>query len=68
MTLSKIFRLTERFSLKFESQAFNIFNRANFLLATQGGGAHNNINDSLFGAAAGTLNPRQLQLGLKLSF
>jgi hypothetical protein len=68
MTLSKVFKFTERVNMKFEAAAFNIFNRANFLLATQGGGAHNKITDSAFGQAAGTLNARNLQLGLKLSF
>ncbi len=46
MTLSKIFKFTERVNLKFDAQAFNIFNRANFILATAGGGAHNKITDS----------------------
>jgi hypothetical protein len=68
MTLAKIFKITERFNLKFEAQGFNVFNRANFLLATTGGGAHNEINDPNFGEAAGTLNARNLQFGLKLSF
>ena len=68
MTLSKIFKFTERVNMKFEAQAFNIFNRANFLLATQGGGAHNKITDSAFGQAAGTLNARNMQLGLKINF
>ena len=68
MALGKNFNLTERFTLKFEAQAFNIFNRANFILATSGGGAHNNTTDGLFGAAAGTLNSRNLQLGLHLAF
>jgi hypothetical protein len=68
MTLGKTFHFTERVNLKFEAQGFNIFNRANFLLATQGGGAHNKITDGAFGQAAGTLNARNLQLGLKLSF
>ncbi len=68
MTLAKIFKFTERVNMKFEAQAFNIFNRANFLLATQGGGAHNKITDGAFGQAAGTLNARNLQLGLKISF
>ena len=39
LTLSKNFKLTERFNLKFDAAAFNVFNRANFLLATAGGGA-----------------------------
>jgi hypothetical protein len=68
MTLGKNFKLTERVNLKFEAQAFNIFNRANFLLATAGGGAHNKITDSSFGQAAGTLNARNVQFGLHLSF
>jgi hypothetical protein len=68
MTLGKNFRLTERFNLKFEASAFNIFNRANFLLATFGGGANNSLDNPLFGEAAGTLNARNLQLGLKLIF
>jgi len=79
MTLSKIFKITERVSLKFDANAFNIFNRTNFVLATQGGGAHNQYahNDALsnqlaatssFGKAAGTLNSRNMQFGLKLSF
>lgn len=79
MTLSKIFKITERVNMKFDAQAFNIFNHTNFLLATQGGGAHNQyahndpVSGSLvptgsFGKAAGTLNARNLQVGLKLSF
>jgi len=68
MTLGKNFKLTEQVSLKFEAQAFNIFNRANFLLAATGGGAHNSLDDPAFGQAAATLNARNLQLGMKLSF
>jgi hypothetical protein len=68
MTLAKTFRLTERVNMKFEWQAFNVFNRANFLLAVNGGGAHNAVTDSAFGEAAGTLNARNMQLGLKFSF
>ncbi len=41
MTLSKTFKITERMSLKFDANAFNVFNRANFILATAGGGANN---------------------------
>jgi hypothetical protein len=72
ITLSKNFKLTERFALKFDAAAFNVFNRANFVLATAGGGAHNNIADPLFGRAAGTtvgnIGPRVMQFGLKLAF
>jgi hypothetical protein len=68
MTLAKTFRLTERFNMKFEWQAFNVFNRANFLLAVNGGGAHNALSDGAFGQAAGTLNARNEQFGLKFIF
>jgi len=55
-------------NLKFDAQGLNVFNRANFLIATAGGGAHNDMRDGSFGLAAGTLNARNLQFGLKLSF
>jgi outer membrane receptor protein involved in Fe transport len=68
MTLAKTFKITERVNMKFEWQAFNVFNRANFLLAVNGGGAHNALTDGAFGQAAGTLNARNMQFGLKFSF
>jgi Carboxypeptidase regulatory-like domain/TonB dependent receptor len=68
MTLAKNFKITERFHLKFEAQSFNIFNHANFVMATTGGGAHNKITDGSLGKAAGTLNARNLQFGVRLSF
>jgi hypothetical protein len=48
-------------------KTFNL-NRANFILATAGGGAANHTSFGNFGQAAGTLNPRQMQFDLKLSF
>jgi hypothetical protein len=68
MSLSKVFKLTERFNLKFDAQGFNVFNRTNFLLATPTSAAHNKTNDPSFGQAITTLNARNIQLGLKLSF
>ena len=79
MTLSKIFKITERVNLKFDANAFNIFNRANFILATAGGGANNTYASTdpntgaftpngNFGKAAGTLNARNMQFGVKISF
>jgi hypothetical protein len=68
MTVGKTFKLTERFNLNFQAQGFNVFNRANFILATASGGAHNKIGDPAFGEAGGTLNQRELQFGAKLSF
>jgi hypothetical protein len=68
MTLSKTFKITERFNMKFDAAAFNVFNRANFILATAGGGAANKPTGGTFGQAAGTLRAREMQFGLKLSF
>ena len=79
MTLSKTFKLTERVNMKFDANAFNVFNRANFILATAGGGANNKyaafsgnagtlVPINSFGQAAGTLNARLMQFGLKFSF
>jgi outer membrane receptor protein involved in Fe transport len=68
MTLSKTFKFTERVSMKFDANGFNVFNHTNFLLATAGGGAHNKYTSGNFGEAAGTLNPRQVQVGVKISF
>jgi len=66
--LSKVFKLTERVNVKFDANGFNVFNHTNFLLATVGGGAHNKYYTGNFGQAAGTMNPRQLQFGLKVNF
>jgi outer membrane receptor for ferrienterochelin and colicin len=79
MTMSKTFKLTERVAMKFDANAFNVFNRTNFILATAGGGANNkyaafsqqtgNLQPiSNFGQAAGTLNAREMQFGLKFNF
>jgi hypothetical protein len=68
MTLSKTFRITERVNMKFDANGFNVFNHTNFILATQGGGAHNKYTSANFGQAAGTLNPRELQFGVKFNF
>jgi len=69
MTLSKVFKVTERVNVKFDANAFNVFNHTNFLLATAGGGANNRpFQQGNFGQAAGTLNAREMQFGLKVSF
>ncbi len=68
LTLSKNFKLTERFNLKFDAAAFNVFNRTNFELATGGTSNKNNIASGLFGIAGGTVTPRLMQFGLRLSF
>jgi outer membrane receptor for ferrienterochelin and colicin len=86
MTMSKTFKITERVNLKFDANAFNVFNHTNFILATAGGGANNkyaatgldtsdptHVYSHLlpignFGQAAGTLHPREMQFGVKISF
>jgi hypothetical protein len=68
MTLSKIFKITERVNMKFDANGFNVFNHTNFLLASVGGNANNNYTRVQFGQAKATLNPRELQFGVKLSF
>jgi len=74
VSLFKTFKITERTSLQFRAEAFNVLNRTNFQLP---GGINNRVNfqgGSLaadfgtFGQAAGTFNPRQLQFGLKATF
>jgi len=79
MSISKDFRLTERFDLKFQMDAFNIFNHPalNFSNTQSGGGTcvasgpvtgncgsnNGTINDIAWGTTM-----RQLQFGLHLSF
>jgi hypothetical protein len=68
MSLTKVFRLTERFNLKFDASAFNLFNRTNFELSTGGTTNKNNTASGNFGIAGGVIGQRTMQFGLKLSF
>ena len=72
MSLFKNFKVTERVGLQFRLEGFNVFNHTNFLLAQTAAagsnGPHNRIDQSGFGKAGATLNPRNLQFGLKLQF
>lgn len=68
--LSKRFRITERLALDFRTEAFNLFNRAQY------GNPVNNISNSTFGrinvtandGATGAGTSRQLQFMLRMSF
>ncbi len=68
MSLLKNIKVTERVRLQFRSEFFNIFNHTNFVLAPFGAGANNRVTSSRFGQAGSTLNSRNIQFGLKLSF
>src|SRR5215469_11490897 len=69
LSLVKNTKLTERMSLQFRTEAFDIFNHPNF------GNPNLNVQSSSFGRITGTRFPvgdfgsaRQLQLSLKLQF
>jgi hypothetical protein len=64
-SLAKNFRITERVRLGFESNFFNLFNRANFRPPVA------SLASPFFGQIQQTANnstPRQIQFGLKLAF
>ncbi|MBZ5722687.1 MAG: carboxypeptidase regulatory-like domain-containing protein [Acidobacteriia bacterium] len=67
-SLFKNIKITERFSAQFRAEAFNVLNHTNFQLPGAGGATNYRTNSSSFGQAGGVFNPRQLQLGLKVSF
>ncbi len=58
----KNFQVSEKLRMQFRIEAFNVFNHTNFLLGD------NNISSPSFGIAGGTDAPRNLQLGVKLSY
>jgi hypothetical protein len=63
MYLSKKFSITEKYSLTFRSEAFNVFNHPNFIITNTAFGT------APFGIYSSTVgNPRILQLALKFDF
>jgi hypothetical protein len=60
-SLFKNITVKEEMRLQFRFEAFNLFNRTNFLLPN----FNNEINGRNFGQAAFTLSPRQIQFGIK---
>ena len=70
-SLSKNFDLTERARLQFRAEAFNLLNRVNFLAPSStcsAWTAQGVCTTGAFGTITSTLDPRLIQLGLKLSF
>ena len=63
LTVARTFRLTERVSLDFRSEFFNIFNEAHFLFPNAV------VNTTNAGTISETSSSaRQIQFGLKLLF
>jgi hypothetical protein len=68
LSLRKVFKLPrEGMNLMFQADLFNIFNRANFVLGGLGS-ATLTVGSGNFGAVGGTVNPRNVQFGLKFNF
>jgi hypothetical protein len=62
-SLTKDTKITERFSLSYRAEIFNLFNRVQF--SPPG----NQLGSSLFGVISGQLNnPRLIQMALRLTF
>ena len=69
--LNKTFTLSDKMRLQFRAEAFNITNRANYLAPNSTCSAWTSTGTcttASFGTITSTLDPRLLQLGLKLSF
>ncbi|HLJ14726.1 MAG TPA: carboxypeptidase-like regulatory domain-containing protein [Bryobacteraceae bacterium] len=74
VALSRMFKLTERFSLQARAEAFNLLNHPNFVGAISPAGQaaftviNANLSSSSFGQIQSAFDPRILQFALKLYF
>jgi hypothetical protein len=63
MAIQKAFQLPlGRTALQFRAEAFNVLNRTNF------GAPNGNASSSAFGTITGTYDPRQVQVGVRVTF
>jgi len=67
-SVHKKIKVTERVNMEFRAEAFNTLNHTNFQLPGAHSATNNRITSSNFGQAGSAFNPRQMQLGLKISF
>jgi hypothetical protein len=67
-SIFKNIRVTEKVSLQFRSEFFNAFNRVNFKMpnGVTGMNGATKVTSTIFGAANGAFEPRQIQFALKL--
>jgi hypothetical protein len=71
MALNKTFDIGERARLQFRAESFNLINRANYLAPNSTCSSFNAqgvCTLAAFGTITSTLDPRLIQLGLKLNF
>jgi hypothetical protein len=71
LAVNKTIAATERASVQFRAEAFNLLNRANFLAPSStcsAWTAQGACTTGSFGTITSTLDPRLVQLGLKVSF
>ncbi len=67
-TLKKVTSIKERVNLELRLDAFNAFNRVNYLSAGVNNGIDTNLQDGGFGQSAGTNPPRNMLLGARINF
>jgi hypothetical protein len=79
LSLSRLFKISDRYSLQARAEAFNVANHANFVGAISpaggttyqtfsGGVNSNNLSSSSFGRIQSAFDPRIVQFALKLAF